>query len=614
MNKYNVHIDDTSYKSKPKDVWAISLNIAKKVVSRTPEQIADTVGSKGHTVVLSVIEEGKPRQQRYMDSQQMLMLDFDSGETTIQDMLDDAFIQENASFIYKTFSHTEEHQRFRVAFFLDEPLVNNHEVHSAYAYLFELYPSADKVNRDSSRLFFGGTESIEVEYDNILEKASIPIMAEVEKHEVKSTAGKLTVVDDRAYEYSIPTWMLIEEGQKEEVARRWRKYGEGKSFLDNTHAFDFFRALDMAELLGLPYNPFIDILEYEENPSCGIHKLPGKNTYLYTQQNRVGKTGGKMSYDIIQIVSKLAGITYIGALQYLAETTGINYNVSDEVAQISSEVAVMKKILLSETLKEEHEGLYKIFGVHGRNTRVNAILDILTGQLYSDNGEIKVVSWISSENIAKRIGTNRKAVDRLLAMMAHTGMVMRFKDDDVPGDILETIEQNRNSYLDDDGEWKKRTTPRKYRSHVYTIKPGANDHLKVDENSEELHDAGYTTRGYSREWLLRVFGEEKADEVFPQDIGRKVSKESREITTYIRQRVMDEIMENGYVIINEIRKEIEEELKLKTKLRYKWDQQESELIDGYGLEKKSLTNEMKEEYDITHLPTNSRPFALVIAQ
>lgn len=118
----------------------------------------------------------------------------------------------------------------------------------------------------------------------------------------------------------------------------------------------------------------------------------------------------------------------------------------------------------------------------------------------------------------------------------------------------------------------------------------------------------FTIRSLSREYLLRTFGKVIADEVFPQDRDRGISKESEEITMLIHRVVMSEIQENGYVVVNEIKDKVQEYAGTSTSWTdYKYKQAESEMLVTYGLKKTSLTNDLREQLDITHLKPNARP-------
>lgn len=206
---YALHVHSMPFERKPgiREVGSISKTIISEAVDVTQRQLAELVGKEGHTMVLATMNGD--RKAENMIQQKVVAIDFDNTEnrtdengliikdekgkakkfrtegdkyTSINDALNDDFIKNNASFIYKTFSHQDDWERFRVVFFLDKPLVNNKQVEMLYKWLMKKYPNADPANKDSSRLFYGGTEYIEIGFGNELKTAQVTF----EKKEVQT--------------------------------------------------------------------------------------------------------------------------------------------------------------------------------------------------------------------------------------------------------------------------------------------------------------------------------------------------------------------------------------------------------------------------------------------
>src|SRR5699024_5252878 len=175
MSNYKLHVDVEAFDRKPTPQETASINnrITKAGVNATPEQLAEAVGQEGRTMLLGYMN-GK-RHNNNLISQQVIALDFDNeaekdvkttGDqyTTIEDALNDPFIKKHASFLYKTFSYTDEWQKFRVVFFLDEPIVDNKLVSALYTHLMAKYNGTDDLGtvlrgtldigtKDSAKLF-----------------------------------------------------------------------------------------------------------------------------------------------------------------------------------------------------------------------------------------------------------------------------------------------------------------------------------------------------------------------------------------------------------------------------------------------------------------------------
>ncbi|TDM38818.1 hypothetical protein ETI10_13315, partial [Macrococcoides goetzii] len=165
MVKIHIDYEQQYEKPTPQKTKFISTRICKTVQDVTPIQLATEI-TKGKTIVLGVMKD-EQRKKANLNHQEVIALDFDDG-TPIEQIQNDKFIKDNASFIYKTFSNTDEHNRFRVVFILDEMLTTNEQIEAVYNKLFELYPMVDFSCKDSSRLFFGGNEFIEIDFNNKL--------------------------------------------------------------------------------------------------------------------------------------------------------------------------------------------------------------------------------------------------------------------------------------------------------------------------------------------------------------------------------------------------------------------------------------------------------------
>ncbi|MGX7091205.1 DNA primase family protein [Hutsoniella sourekii] len=173
MYQLHVHPIPYTHKPSPQQASSISKTIVNHIEVVTAEELASSL-ENGHSVVLGLMD-GERKKNRLI-SQQIMMLDFDNtlnGEkaqgsyyVTIDDVIEDEWMKENASFIYKTFGYSEDWQKFRVVIFLDKILRDPDEVSRTYEYLMEHFPQVDKAPKDCSRIFYGGTEVIPIQFGN----------------------------------------------------------------------------------------------------------------------------------------------------------------------------------------------------------------------------------------------------------------------------------------------------------------------------------------------------------------------------------------------------------------------------------------------------------------
>src|SRR5271169_1770745 len=74
--------------------------------------------------------KNKWRQQSNFTESGFLAVDIDHG-LTVQDALDDDYVQTYASIVYTTPSHTDEFHRFRIVFELDKPITDTGRMRDA---------------------------------------------------------------------------------------------------------------------------------------------------------------------------------------------------------------------------------------------------------------------------------------------------------------------------------------------------------------------------------------------------------------------------------------------------------------------------------------------------
>src|SRR5699024_2468804 len=256
-----VYLSNIQNKEKPNQymVKKISNTIMNNLREITIQEFAEELAVNGKTVVLAELSENKLSKMTEILGQELVMLDFDNKDEknlyTIEDLEADSFMQENASFIYRTFSDMySEIDKFRVVFQLDKLVTDNHEIEQIYQGLFKKYPQADSSVGQTSRMFFGSNAGYEIiDWDNRLDTTKLAEVRNTDiSKEVKAISGEM--IDD-----SIPNYELLKLGRLDIVKN---KLGDNykQEFPDDYNAMNYFKSLDMREFLELPDgNPFLDI-------------------------------------------------------------------------------------------------------------------------------------------------------------------------------------------------------------------------------------------------------------------------------------------------------------------------------------------------------------------
>lgn len=161
--KLRVTYNPNPVTSKPQgyEVGEISNGLTEVGNWTVTELIRYTQPPCSYTIAPATFEDNK-RKNKYWLSQQVFMLDFDSGISVkeVYDKFEAHGITPN--FYYLTFSNTKEHPRFRVGLIADEE-IQNPELASFIrkGLVLAFKEDADQSCKDGSRMFFPGSQSVE---------------------------------------------------------------------------------------------------------------------------------------------------------------------------------------------------------------------------------------------------------------------------------------------------------------------------------------------------------------------------------------------------------------------------------------------------------------------
>ena len=160
MKKYTISFNKITHDKKPsgKEIAKISNSLYKYEMEY--KELAHKVGKCGCTFS-PAIYDGKRKKDNYA-GQQLIALDFDDGVSFAE-------IKERAElymlpilFAYKTFSYTEEHEKFRVVFALSDIIFDLFTSEVIISMFMEIFKECDKACKDGSRMFFGGSGLLEL--------------------------------------------------------------------------------------------------------------------------------------------------------------------------------------------------------------------------------------------------------------------------------------------------------------------------------------------------------------------------------------------------------------------------------------------------------------------
>lgn len=602
-----VYLSNIPNKEKPNQymVKKISNTILNNLREITIQEFAEELAVNGKTVVLAELSDNKLSKMTKIIGQELVMLDFDNKDEknlyTIEDLEADCFMQENASFIYRTFSDMySEIDKFRVVFQLNTAVTDNHEIEQIYKGLFKKYPQADSSVGQTSRLFFGSNSGYEViDWDNRLAVSGLLEINNTESTEIaKIISGE--IIDD-----SMANYELLKLGRLDIVKN---KLGDNykQEFPDDYNAMNYFKSLDMREFLELPdENPFLDIFHEEDNPSASVFYAEEHGIYLY----KCFSASNKYCGNIISLLERYLKMSSIEVVNLLVELTGSNVTNTSQLGQSKFNAQKFKRELQSGELKQTYPELYQYFSKY--QVEIPIVLDFMYDYVYmDDNGELRYLNYYSIKNLAKQLArvTNQKKVslDRTRKILCHmivTEIVKKKPEAEIPKDIFNglILEQKKDCT-------KLRT------SNIYEPTNLTDENTAISEGiAKVLRENKVTVGSLSYELVYRLFGEEKAYQDFPQSYkplveqkkikmsktDSNLSQASEKLEKASVRIIMNEIEEKGYVYEKDVISKLAKVRRLKvrdTSERFK--KLRADIYNKYGLNTCRLTKELYNQLEI----------------
>ncbi|PQC34427.1 hypothetical protein [Enterococcus faecium] len=605
MRLYLSSIENTE---KPKNILvkAISATILEELVDISMEEFAKELTENGKTAVLAELTEPKLSKQTAIIGQELVMLDFDNKDMnniyTIEDLEADEFMLDNACFIYRTFSdENSEVDKFRVVFHLDKLVIENQEIEQIYQALFKKYPQADTTVGQTSRLFFGSNSGYEViDWKNRLDTTKLVEVRNTDISKgVKAISGEM--IDD-----SIPNYELLKLGRYDIVAEKLGNNFSGE-FSDPIVAGNFFKTIDMRELLELPdTNPFLDIFHEETNPSASVFLNTEYDIYLYKCFSEQSRFQG----DIIRVIRKLLNIkSYTKVIEVLVTITNSEINWKSEIGEARYNAMELQKALKRNTLRLNYPDLNKY--LYNYRQEIDLLLDLIFDYTYMDKetGEVKYMNFISLKTYAKLVKENlgykisEGKMWNILNVVTVTELIRKAESKSIPLELKEKLILNQQENSE-----QIRT------SNVY--------YPVVDiENSQilakEMAQNDVTISGLGYNLVYRLFGEEKANQDFPQaykpleDRGlvsmskrdRNLTKASVALEKSAVKILMTQIEEQGYMYESDLISKLARVRKTKKSItQNNFQKIRADIYNNYGIKRERLTKElyyeleMKEKY------------------
>jgi hypothetical protein len=355
----------------------------------------------------------------------------------------------------------------------------------------------------------------------------------------------------------------------------------------NTHdeVYAHLKKMDLRAFLGITDKQFNCIFHDDKHPSATVlvNEENGHHVY-HCSSARCGFEGS-----IIQVTERLIKKGRYSALRFLRKVYDVTYFETDWQREQKELYKQNKDYLLKGDMERYQPEIYQ--RIKRSIPVIVALHDILTDHIHTEkftDSRGLPVFYSSKSYIAKYCGKSEGVISDHLALITFLGLVNKLSEDEIPEFMLNTAKQEAAK--------KKQVNLINYMS----IPEYGYDLLEYSKKkAEEFESKGLTLKGLSREALLRAFGEQEADRVYPQMKGRKIPKLNEEVTRELEKAMLENIDQKGWTTENEVVDSIK--LYFKGQKRFKETQIKRalpEILEKYGLVRIRLNKQLKQQLNI----------------
>lgn len=505
---------------------------------------------------------------------------------TIEQALEE--FRDTASFIYKSFSYTDSHPKFRIVFALNRLIHNRSEIQSIFTFFKTKYPFIDSKCLEESRLFFGGTEVIEVDYDNVLLVDEMIEMMEVKEGDI------ITNISNNVPPFYPPPQTSTDNIVKYIIDRDIKyiqPYVEQMNIsVSRAELYKCLYRINFASLLGVSEDHHHCCLFHEDNtPSAVVNINENTGEYLYRCY------GCEFTGNIVNTIEKLffdngIKIKRGETIEFLRSIYNIDIKLNEWGEKQKLELEANIDFLLSNEINEFAPELHKLIAKSIPNlvTLHNIAIQNISNEEMSDT-EGNSLFFKDIRSLSQAFGRGSKdKTQKDIGLYAYLGVLNKLKPEDIPKKYKLSVSEFQHT-----NKYKYKHTFYSIPSYTYNIRDYA------EQKAKEWKEKGYVKSQLTREMILRGHGEEEANRVYPQMVGEKIPEKNEETARLLAKIGLQIIDEKGWTT----EKEIEDGLKFKWKGQAQYKQgimkrMRSEFFDSYGLKKSKLNKELAKQLNI----------------
>lgn len=546
-------------------------------------------------------------------SQQLFALDFDNNSDIQTELNRCKELNINPVFGYTTFSHTPEHNKFRLVFCNNEVITDIEERKKLQKSLTLAFPNCDQQVTDSARLFFGGKQLIFESYNNTIKGSDIVAKwyKENDNNNLKTNI-KTSSIDNKYYNENIEAIKKLDSQSMKSLVsldsgislHSYIHYNDLSvqekplTFTQPIDLYNFLDTINLYDFLNVEGKIFKCVIHDDERPSAGI-EAKDNGHYIYHCFG-CGFKGG-----IVHIVEKLSGKSRYHAIKFLKEVYDLELYTEEQKEYIEILTENMRYInsniikdefpVLWSYIKPRKEKLINLINYAINNIGDNTYLVNDTPVFYGSMNYLSKVFECKSKN------TSNKTI-QLFCLL---NLLNKIDPKILPEKLLAKHIQNKRNKI-------KEFNHAVNQINTYQIPSYSIDMLNDSNNKAIiLKDNNFTLNGLSREYIIRTFGDELANELFPQFKDKPLSEKSNEKTNEISKIIIECINDKLYVSENEIiaifRKNHGDKVSEKV-VKTQIKRSIQEILDGYDLVRVRANKQLKEHFGIS---SNGYPFLIL---
>ncbi|WP_099466707.1 hypothetical protein [Konateibacter massiliensis] len=555
--------------------------------------------------------------------QQVFMLDFDHDTTIEKELQNCNTYGIMPVFGYTSFSHSEEEHHFRLVFVADEVITDVDKRNKLQITLINTFDKSDKVTFDCTRIFYGGNGkepiapnyNVRINADDIIEKYykdeyELPVKKvkgksnKVKSDKVKSKINN--VIINNSYMDNINAIKELNADKlrslicelemttnKEDINNLLLSvYTSSYTFKSEKDLYNYINSIDLGKYLGIGNETVSCILpEHEDN-------TPSAHIYITDDGTPIYKCFGcDNARTITTITEELANCTRSEAIEFIKKVYNIELVQSDWTLKQKQLLIDSANYLDTTDFVETFPELNKI--IRTRKLHIQKLLMHFTQYVNEDLQVEGKPLFFASYNTLMKIceinPNNRTRFSQSLTLFTLLNMLDKVQLNCIPEEEL-----NKAKHISAKYGFKKLTNFYQFGEY------GFNQFKESEGIAKILKQNNFSLKGLSREYVLRTFGNELADKVFPQykfENKRGTSNNSDNFTLTISEHILETIKKKGYIL--------EKDVKINNKIETQWKKSIQEILDTYGLIKIKASKQNKELYG---LPADISYQSFVICQ